>query len=47
MPRITITMDVDDDFSDPDHAMGVTNEGYEKINAALAPYGDDIDIEAG
>jgi hypothetical protein len=43
--KIRITMDVDDEYADPDHAMGVTEEGHLEISEALAPYGDDIEFE--
>lgn len=43
--KVRITMEVADDIADPNHSMGVTNEGYERIVEALIPYGDDIDIK--
>lgn len=42
--KVTITMEIDDDYADPEHWMGVTNEGFELLFRALSPYGDDIDI---
>lgn len=45
--KITITGDVDDDYADPDHEMGVTNEGYEAILGGLSGILDDIDIKRG
>lgn len=42
--KIIITMDVDDSYADPAHPMGVTEEGYDKINDALADLGTDIDV---
>lgn len=44
--KIRITCDIDDEYSDPMHDMGVTNEGYEAIMRALTSVGaDDIDIQ--
>jgi hypothetical protein len=45
MSKIVITMEVDDDYADPDHEMGVTNEGYEEIIRRLSAVGYDIDVE--
>jgi hypothetical protein len=42
--KIRITMDVADELADPDHEMGVTEEGYEVITDALMSYGDDVEI---
>lgn len=47
MPRITITIDIDDEYADPAHDMGVTNDAYDMLLAMLAPYGDDITFKAG
>jgi hypothetical protein len=43
--KILITMEVDDEYVDPDHAMGVTEEAYLGISEALGNYGQDIDIQ--
>lgn len=43
--KVQITMDVDSEWADPDHQMGVTSEAYERIIDALNAFGDDIDIE--
>lgn len=45
MTKIRITMDVDDEYADPDHEMGITEQGYQEISDALSSYGDDIDIQ--
>jgi hypothetical protein len=44
--KIKITMEIDPDWADSTHNMGVTAEGYERIVDALNAFGDDIDIEA-
>lgn len=45
--KIIITCDIDDEFADPDHEMGVTEAGYLAISDALMAVGaDDIDIKA-
>jgi hypothetical protein len=41
---IRITMTVDDELADPEHAMGVTEAGFEAIVAALVPLGTNIDV---
>lgn len=46
MSKITITMDLDDEYADPDHKMGVTEEGYEGISEALSGFGTNIDVSA-
>lgn len=44
--KIRITMDIDDEYADPTHPMGVTNDGYELLVARLAALGaDDIRVE--
>lgn len=43
--KIKITMELDDDFADPDHPTGVTEEASESITDALNSFGFDIDIE--
>jgi hypothetical protein len=45
MPKIRITMEIAEEYSDPDHEMGVTEQAYEEISDALMSYGDDIDIQ--
>lgn len=42
--KVIITMEVDDDYADPDHEMGVTNEGYELLLRKLGSLGDDIEV---
>jgi hypothetical protein len=41
---ITITMDLDDDYADPEHPMGVTEEGHIGLQDALAPFGSNIEV---
>lgn len=45
--KIYITMEVDDEYADPTHEMGVTEAGYEAIVHALMGIGDDIDVHRG
>lgn len=35
MGKVRIEIEVDDEYADPAHEMGVTNEGYERIVDAL------------
>ncbi len=44
--RVVITLTIDDEFSDANHEMGVTSQGYEKILSLLAGVGFDIEVEA-
>lgn len=37
---ISIEIEVDDEYADPDHSTGMTNEGYEKLMSAIASFGD-------
>ena len=43
--KIIITMNVDPDYADPEHPMGVTEQGYDRITEALAELGTDIEVE--
>lgn len=42
--NITITMDIDDEYADPEHATGITEAGYEDITDVLGHFGTDIDV---
>jgi hypothetical protein len=42
--KIVITMDVDPQYADAAHAMGVTEEGYDLLCGALAELGSDIGV---
>jgi hypothetical protein len=42
--KITITMNIDDEYADPGHKTGVTEAGHDAITDALAEFGDDIDV---
>lgn len=42
--KIQITFDIDDELADPEHEMGVTDEGYEAIIDALGELGRDFQI---
>jgi len=42
--KIMITMEIDPEYADSRHAMGVTEEGYEAIYEALCYLGTDIDV---
>lgn len=44
MTKIRITMEIAEEFSDPEDLTGVTNEAFEGLMDALISYGDDIDI---
>ena len=44
--KIRITMNVDPEYADAGHPMGVTEEGYEKITGLLGQVGENIDVEA-
>lgn len=44
MGRIVITMNLDPEFADEGHEMGVTEAGYEQIVDMLGCIGDDIDV---
>lgn len=37
-------MDLDDEYADPGHQMGVTSQGYEQLCDALAEFGTNIDV---
>jgi len=43
--KITITMELDAEHDDPEHAMGITVKGYDLISEALEPLGTDITVE--
>lgn len=42
--KIIITMELDSEYTDPDHEMGVTEEGFIKITDLLERVGTDIDV---
>lgn len=42
--RIWITMELDDEFADPEHESGVKEGAHLSITTWLGSYGDDIDI---
>lgn len=42
--KIQITMDIDPEYADPDHAMGVTEDGYNQLNDRLGDMGTDIEV---
>jgi hypothetical protein len=43
--KVQITLEIEDELADPDHPMGVTDEGYQQIVHALMGIGDDVDVE--
>lgn len=45
--NIVITMDVDPQYADAGHAMGITEEGYDLLCEALAELGSDIAVTKG
>jgi hypothetical protein len=42
--KITITMEIDPEYADPGHDMGVTEAGYNAICDALGGLGTNIDV---
>jgi hypothetical protein len=44
--KIRITMDIDPEYADDSHAMGVSEEGYEVVSDLLGQVGSNIDIAA-
>jgi hypothetical protein len=42
--KIAITMDLDDEYADPGHEMGITGEGYDRLTETLAEFGENIDV---
>lgn len=42
--KISITMDLDDDYAEPDHPMGITEEGHIALQDALMGFGSDIQV---
>lgn len=42
--KITITMVLDDDYAEPGHPMGVTEEGHDAIQDRLGDMGTDIEV---
>lgn len=43
--KVRITMEVDDEYADPDHEMGLTEEAYLQLSSVLGEFGEDIDIK--
>lgn len=41
--QVTFEMDEGDEYADPEHEMGVTNEGYEFIMSVVPGY--DVDVK--
>jgi hypothetical protein len=44
--KIRIVMDIDPEFEDSGHPMGVTTEGYDAICDRLGELGGNIDVTA-
>lgn len=44
MSKIRITMEIAEEFSDPEDHTGVTNEAFMDLMDVLSSFGDDIDI---
>ena len=42
--KINITMDLDDEFAEPEHPMGVTEDGHLAIQEALMEFGTNIEV---
>lgn len=46
MAQIVITMTIGPEYADPDHPMGVTEDGYNELCERLGAMGTDIDVQA-
>jgi hypothetical protein len=44
MTKIVITMELGEEWAEPDHAMGITEEGHIALQDALAEFGTDVTI---
>lgn len=44
MTKIIIEMELDSEFDEPDHPMGITEEGHIAIQDALSELGHDITV---
>lgn len=42
--KIVISMDLDDDYADPDHPMGITEDAYMQLTDRLCDMGDNINV---
>lgn len=42
--KITITMDLDDGYAEPDHKMGISEAGFTALLDALDRFGTNIDV---
>jgi len=40
--KVQITLDVDDQFADPDHEFGLTDEAWLEITEFLGNFGEDV-----
>jgi hypothetical protein len=40
--KLTITMDVYEDYADPTHEIGLSEYGFQRMFEALIPFGDDV-----
>lgn len=44
MGKVIITMDVDPEYAEDDHPMGVTEAGHDMLHDLLGTMGSDIEI---
>ena len=44
--KITITMVLDPEYADPDHPMGITEAGHDRLMDVLCEFGSDIEVRA-
>ena len=42
--KIIITMEIDPEYADEGHDMGVTEDGCNGLNDALSPFGTEIEV---
>lgn len=45
MSRITVTIEVEDEYFDSEHETGLTNEGYEALVDAVGSVGSVQDVQ--
>lgn len=45
--KIIISMNLDSEYADPEHPMGITEAGYEMLTDLLSNMGENIDIKKG
>lgn len=43
--KVRITLDLDPEWVDESHPMGITEAGYLRLSSVLAEFGTDVDVE--